>query len=116
MTVILAVSFVAVAVSAALVLASRRDSPGMMFALTAVPHLLGVSAFLLVDRLPINDSFAFHFPAFQYIGESLAVDFAFPEWLPVGGGVRAGVLQISLLYFLPHRLVGYALDAWTPLS
>jgi hypothetical protein len=116
MNTMLGVSLFAIAISAALVLASRRESPGMMFVLTAAPYLLGISAFLLVARLPINDSFHFHFPVFEYIGQALADGPAFPEWLPVGGGVRTGVLQISLLYFLPHRLAGYALYAWTPLS
>ena len=79
------VSLFATAISTAIVLASRRGSSGLMLSLTAAAYLLGVSAFLLVARLPVNDSFQFHFPVFEYIGEAVADGPAFPAWLPVGG-------------------------------
>lgn len=91
-----------------------RKTPALLVAL--VPYLFVIWDYLLDARFPVQDSYYFHFPVYEYIGDSLGATWSFPEWLPIGGGIRPGVLQISLLYFLPHRLLGYALLAWAPLS
>ena len=96
--------------------ASLRSARRFALLLALVPYLIVLWSFLLDSRLPVQDSHYFHFPIFEYIGDSLSATQFFPEWFPIGGGIRPGTLQIPLLYFLPHRLFGYALQAWTPLS
>ncbi len=71
---------------------------------------------MLSPRLPGYDSYNYMFPAFEYIGAAVSETSEFPQWFPTAGGVRTGFTQIPLFYFAPHRLVGYALYAFTPLD
>jgi hypothetical protein len=88
-----------------------RPTRTFALVLALVPYIVVTWNFILDARLPVQDSYYFHYPVFEYIGDSLAAAQFFPEWIPVGGGIRPGSLQISLLYFLPHRVFGYALQA-----
>jgi hypothetical protein len=90
---------------------SVRPTRTFALLLALVPYVIVTWNFLLDARLPVQDSYYFHYPVFEYIGDSLTAAQFFPEWFPIGGGIRPGTLQISLLYFLPNRLFGYALQA-----
>jgi hypothetical protein len=88
----------------------------LALALALSPFIFVTAEFVVSPRLAVRDSYDFYFPVFEYIGDSLTANLAFPEWFPVGGGVRSGTLQITQFSLAPHRIVGYALYVLTPLS
>lgn len=104
------------AFSPVIVLASTRGPRILAIAAALLPYLVLTTPFILSPRLPGYDSYYFMFPAFEYIGAAVAETSEFPQWFPTGGGVRAGFTQIPLFYFVPHRLVGYALHAFTSIG
>lgn len=104
------------AFSPVIVFASARGPRSLAIATALLPYVVVMTPFVLSSRLPGYDSYFFMFPAFEYIGDAIAETSEFPQWFPTGGGVRAGFTQIPLSYFVPHRLVGYALYAFIPLG
>jgi hypothetical protein len=98
-----------------IVTASIHGTRWIAIALSVLPFVVASLGFLASSDLPIHDSYKFHFPVFQYIGDSLSAGASFPAWFPIGGGVRTGFFQIPLFYFAPHRLFGYGLFALSAL-
>lgn len=101
--------------SLALFNASQRGGFLKCYPLVALTYLVSNLPYLLSPYFPAGDSYAFHYPTFEYIAEALADGVGFPEWFPVDGGVRIGFSQINLGFALPHRLVGYTLYALLPI-
>ncbi len=105
----LGLALLAALFAAYIVTASIHGTKWIAIAFCVLPFVVVSLAFLVSSELPIHDSYKFHFPVFQYIGDSLSAGAWFPAWFPIGGGVRTGFFQIPLIFFAPHRLFGYGL-------
>ncbi len=84
-------------------------------ALTASAYLIFLSFHIRSLRI-VRDNIFYQMPDYVYFANSLLHVFAFPRWLPWGGGVPIGLTLVPFFNFLPHRLLGYLLYILLPFS
>lgn len=62
------------------------------------------------------DNYAYHYPFFLYVVKYIRYFESLPDWLfAKQGGVWFEPLANNFLFFLPHRIVGYVMGAFTHL-
>ena len=83
--------------------------------LTASAYLIILFSHIRSLRI-VRDNMFYQMPDYVYFANSLLHSFAFPRWLPWGGGVPIGLTLISFFNFLPYRLFGYLLYILLPFS
>lgn len=83
--------------------------------LTASAYLIFLFFHIRSLRI-VRDNMFYQMPDYVYFANSLLHSFAFPRWLPWGGGVPIGLTLISFFNFLPYRLFGYLLYILLPFS
>jgi len=86
------------------------------YLLVCIPYLMVTAQFMFSADLPVHDSWKYHFPVFEYVGDALSHQYFLPEWFPVNGGIRLGFFHINFFATLPHRILGYFLYGIFPIS
>ncbi len=90
--------------------------PFVNYLLVCIPYLMVTAQFMFSADLPVHDSWKYHFPVFEYVGDALSHQYFLPEWFPVNGGIRLGFFHINFFATLPHRIFGYLLYLIFPVS